>query len=89
MLDELLPVGQYQRVEQGMLLMFSVIAHLHPLQCVVHQRDALVNQQQVPCHGIVSGNDCLLTLAEAWIGNDYRMGVSLLIMLPTVRGGIQ
>lgn len=44
LLDELLPVGQHQRVEQGMLLVFAVIAHLHPLQCVMHQGDPLADQ---------------------------------------------
>jgi len=51
-----------------MLLVFAAIAHLHPLQCVMHQGDPVADQQQVPSHGIVSGNDGLLSLTKPGLG---------------------
>ncbi|WP_238432171.1 hypothetical protein [Aeromonas hydrophila] len=51
----------------------------------------MADQQQVPSHGIVSGNDGLLSLTAPRIGNDYggHLGVPLQILIPAVRGGIQ
>ena len=88
---QLVPVCQHQRVEQRMLFMIAVIAHLHALQRVMHQRDALVEQQLAIWHGIVTGNDGLLSCADGWVGYYHRsdLGVPLKILIPAVRGGIQ